>query len=273
MGEILDTLILSDVHLGSETSRAANALDLLESLRYRRLILLGDIFSDLNFRRLTGEHWKFLSCIRKLSNPKRKIEVVWVEGNHDHGLANLMSHLVGVPVYQRYVWEFSGLRHLAVHGHQFDRFISRNLLLSRIGEGIYGHVQKIDSRSKCVARFLDRMSTRWLRLSGKVAQGALSYARQGWCSRVFCGHTHEALALIQDGIEYYNTGCWVDTRATYAVVDESGARIQEYGGCSAQTILTQPAVQMPRSKAAARTQIALPLSAPSAISYKSLRCG
>jgi metallophosphoesterase superfamily enzyme len=82
---ILDTLIISDLHLGSELSRAGEALDLLQSLRYARLILLGDIFSDLNFRRLTGEHWKFLSCIRKLSNPKRKVEVVWVEGNHDQG--------------------------------------------------------------------------------------------------------------------------------------------------------------------------------------------
>src|SRR5512135_3735911 len=101
--EILDTVIISDTHLGSEMSRARDALDLLRSLKFMRLILLGDIFSDLNFSRLTRDHWKFLSYIRKLSNPKRKIEVVWVEGNHDHGLSDVMSHLVGVPVYQRYV--------------------------------------------------------------------------------------------------------------------------------------------------------------------------
>ena len=87
----VDTVIVSDIHLGSEMSRARDALDLLRSLDYKRLILLGDIFSDLNFSRLTRDHWKFLSCIRKLSNPKRKIEVVWVEGNHDHGLSNVMS--------------------------------------------------------------------------------------------------------------------------------------------------------------------------------------
>src|SRR5215813_12291329 len=91
-----DTLIISDVHLGSEISRAQSALKLLKAGNFRRLILLGDIFSDLNFRRLKKEHWEFLSCIRKLSNPRRRIEVVWVEGNHDHGLSNLMSHLVGI---------------------------------------------------------------------------------------------------------------------------------------------------------------------------------
>jgi metallophosphoesterase superfamily enzyme len=101
-GSTFDTLILSDVHLGSEMSRAEDALALLRSVRFKRLILLGDIFHDLNFRRLTKEHWHFLSHIRKLSNPKRKVEVVWVEGNHDTGLSDLMSHLVGVPVYPQF---------------------------------------------------------------------------------------------------------------------------------------------------------------------------
>ena len=47
-----DTLILSDVHLGSEVSHARQAVRMLEGQAFRRLILLGDIFSDLNFRRL-----------------------------------------------------------------------------------------------------------------------------------------------------------------------------------------------------------------------------
>ena len=101
---VYNTLILSDLHLGAETSHAREATSLLKERRFQRLILLGDIFADLNFARLTKEHWKFLSYIRKLSNPKRRIEVVWVEGNHDHGLANIMSHLVGVRVYHQYDW-------------------------------------------------------------------------------------------------------------------------------------------------------------------------
>ena len=87
-----NTLILSDLHLGAETSHAREAMRVLKQNRFHRLILLGDIFADLNFARLTKDHWKFLGYIRKLSNPKRNIEVVWVEGNHDHGLAIIMSH-------------------------------------------------------------------------------------------------------------------------------------------------------------------------------------
>jgi UDP-2,3-diacylglucosamine pyrophosphatase LpxH len=46
---VYDTLILSDLHLGSEISRAEQATRMLRENRFRRLILLGDIFSDLNF--------------------------------------------------------------------------------------------------------------------------------------------------------------------------------------------------------------------------------
>src|SRR5215475_1028555 len=134
MERAFDTLILSDVHLGSEISRARDALSLLKSTSFRRLILLGDIFNDLNFRRLRKHHWQFLSEIRKLSNPKRNVEIIWVEGNHDRGLSELMAQLVGVRVYEEYQWEFGGRRYMAVHGHQFDRFVVDNKLLSSILE-------------------------------------------------------------------------------------------------------------------------------------------
>jgi len=65
---VYNTLILSDLHLGAETSHAREATRALKESRFQRLILLGDIFADLNFARLSKEHWKFLGYIRKLSN-------------------------------------------------------------------------------------------------------------------------------------------------------------------------------------------------------------
>lgn len=223
-----DTLVLSDLHLGSEVSRAEDAVRMLKEQSFRRLILLGDIFSDLDFRRLTKEHWKFLSYIRKLSNPKRNIEVVWVEGNHDQGLTQVMSHLVGVEVYQEYVWEFNGQRHLAIHGHQFDRFVINNAVLSTLNSFLHLQMQRLDFKSKRFSRYVDRLGTRWLRLSSKVAAGAIAHAEFRQVQRVFCGHTHAALQRERDGIEYYNTGSWTDSRPTYVTVDAEGVRIHEF---------------------------------------------
>ena len=223
-----NTLILSDLHLGAETSRAREATRLLKEMRFERLILLGDIFADLNFARLTKEHWKFLGFIRKLSNPKRKIEVIWVEGNHDHGLTDVMSHLVGVRVYEHYEWRYRGLRHCAIHGHQFDGFQVNRIRLSRLGTSLYLLLQKLDFKSKPVTRFIDRLNTRWLRMSAKVAAGAIAYAKHREAGRIFCGHTHEAWHVRQDGIDYYNSGGWVDSRLTYLTVDEQGVQIHDY---------------------------------------------
>lgn len=225
---VYNTLILSDLHLGGETSHAREATQLLKETRFERLILLGDIFADLNFARLTKEHWKFLGYIRKLSNPKRNIEVVWVEGNHDHGLTNIMSHLVGVRVYQEYKWEYRGLRHIAIHGHQFDGFQVSRVRLSRLGTSLYLQLQKLDFKHKPIVRMIDRLNTRWLRMSKKVAAGALALARHRQAERIFCGHTHEALHVEQDGISYYNSGGWVDSRLTYLTIDETGVQIHEY---------------------------------------------
>jgi len=226
--QTLDTLILSDVHLGSETSRAREATALLSETSFRRLVLLGDIFSDLNFRRLTKDHWKFLSLIRKLSNPKRKVQVVWVEGNHDMGLSEVMSHLVGVPVYQRYVWDFQGKRHVAVHGHQFDFLCRNNGLVGRVAERMLYELQKLEGGRKPFSRLIDDLNTRFLRMETRVAEGALHYGRAGRADRIFCGHTHVATHQHRHGVDYYNSGSWVGNRPTYLAVDEEGVHIREY---------------------------------------------
>lgn len=227
-GNCFDTVIISDLHLGSEVSQAGAALAFLQSVRFKRLILLGDIFADLNFRRLTKEHWKFLGHIRKLSNPRHGIQVVWVEGNHDHGLTEVMSHLVGIPVYQEFAWNYGGKRHLAIHGHQFDSFAVTNAFLSKVGQFIFLQLQKIDSKNQRFARYLDRLNTRWLCLSAQVADGALSYAKSGKAERIFCGHTHAALARERDGVEYYNSGGWVDQQCTYIAIGPEGVAMHEY---------------------------------------------
>jgi UDP-2,3-diacylglucosamine pyrophosphatase LpxH len=225
---IYDTLILSDVHLGAEVSRARSATRMLKENSFRRLILLGDIFADLNFGRLKKEHWQFLGAIRKLSNPKRKVEVVWVEGNHDLGLTNVMSHLVGVRVFQEYAWRYSGVMHLAIHGHQFDGFAVNSVPLSNLGTRFYLLLQKLDLRGKPLARWIDRLNTRWLRMSAKVAAGAIAYARQRSAQRIFCGHTHDAMEIECDGVHYYNAGGWIDARLTYITIGDEGVRIHEY---------------------------------------------
>ena len=144
------------------------------------------------------------------------------------GLADIMSHLVGVRVYQQYAWDYAGLRHLAIHGHQFDRYVVNNVRLNYFWTLLFLRLQKLDLKGKPIARFIDRLNTRWLRMSEKVASGALFHAAQHNADRIFCGHTHVALQQEQNGHHYYNAGGWVDSVPTYITVDEDGVRIREF---------------------------------------------
>jgi UDP-2,3-diacylglucosamine pyrophosphatase LpxH len=139
-----------------------------------------------------------------------------------------MSHLVGVRVYQHYAWDYRGLRHTAIHGHQFDGFQVNSLRLSRLGTSLCLQLQKLDFKDKPIARMIDRLNTRWLRMSTKVSSGAIAFARHHEAQRIFCGHTHEATHVEKDGISYYNSGGWVDSRLTYLTIDETGVKIHEY---------------------------------------------
>lgn len=156
--EVVNTIIISDIHLGSEVARPKAVKEMLQRYDFKRLILLGDIFDDLNFTRLKKEHWNLLSYIRKLSNPDRNIKVIWVEGNHDEGLSEIMAHLIGIKVYKEYSWIFNSKKYLAIHGHQFDRFLNENIFISNAASYIYNKIQKYDRESKSISRFIKKRS-------------------------------------------------------------------------------------------------------------------
>src|SRR5260370_42236039 len=108
----------------------------------------------------------------------------------------------------------TGVQTCALPIYQFDRFMINNLLLSGIGVFIYTQAQRLHFCEQKLARFLDRMSTSWLRLSDVVSAGALNLARHRGAGGVFCGHTHEPTQRQDDGVQYYNTGYWTNPQAT-----------------------------------------------------------
>lgn len=226
----VETIILSDIHLGSDVARPSKARETLKKYNFKRLILLGDIFEDLNFNRLKKEHWGFLSYVRKLSNPNKQIEVIWVEGNHDEGLSKITSHFLGLKILKQYMWRCSNKTILAIHGHQFDRFLIENALLSKIASYFYLLIQRVGGKNQRIARWLKTSSKGWLRISQKIAVGASSYARRRKADAVICGHTHIAMEQYYQNkkVHYYNSGCWTDIPSSYITVSENGDIKIEY---------------------------------------------
>ncbi len=220
VSDVFDTLIVSDVHLGTGVSRADALLATLKRSTFNRLILLGDIFDDLNFAKLHPSHWSLLSHVQKLAAPRSGIEVVWVEGNHDRLLSKVIQTFLGIPIYKQYEWVHRGKKLLALHGHQFDTFITRYPYITGPADQLYRTIQRIEPRHYRLSRLLKHSSKTWLRISEQIAWGALSYAKKRDATQIFCGHTHYPMSQQSAGVTYYNTGCWTETPATFITVSD-----------------------------------------------------
>ena len=219
------TLIISDFHLGSRVSRSEKIIKFLKNFEFKKLILLGDIFESLNFERLRKSDWELLSLINEISQ-KRK--VIWIEGNHDKGLGAFFAMFAGAKVYKVYRWRYQKNKYIAIHGHQFDNFLVNNVFLSYLANNIYNFIQLIDFRDKRMSRFIKRKSKGWLRISRKVANRAILYAKIQGVKFIFCGHTHRTDEVKRGETHYYNCGCWTDTPASYITLDGEEIVIHKY---------------------------------------------
>ena len=108
---------------------------------------------------------------------------------------------------------------------QIGKLTIRNRVLSTLLATIHLGLQKFAFGKKRMIGFLERFDTAWLRLSSKVAAGAVAHGKSKCAGRVFCGHTHESRTLEQDGVEYYNTGSWTQDSATYVAIDHEAVRV------------------------------------------------
>jgi UDP-2,3-diacylglucosamine pyrophosphatase LpxH len=196
--EKIDTLILSDVHFGSELCNAELLFSVLSMFRFRRLILNGDIFDHLNLEfeektrhlrngkpprvkknRLKKNHLKVLSLISGLSKPENGCEVIWIEGNHDEGISHIFSSLIGATVYNEYMWEYGGKKCLAIHGDQFDEFYKDHFNLVEWATWAYQVIQSFGPKALSGFVSLSKERQQALRSGNQcIAEGAARYAEK-----------------------------------------------------------------------------------------------
>lgn len=212
-----DSVVISDIHLGSGVCQAKKVRDFLLSVEHgsiptKEIIINGDLFDSWDFRKLKGSHWKVLSQMRSLSKSKH---IVWINGNHD-GPAEIISHLIGVEFVEEYMFESGGKKILALHGDRFDNVITRFPMLTKFADNAYRMIQRID-KSFYLAKLAKNSSKTFMRCSEQIKQKAKAYAQRKGADAVLCGHTHLAVQ-DRDEVEYHNSGCWTEHQCHYIEV-------------------------------------------------------
>ncbi len=207
--DVFETVIISDIHLGSKVSCTDLLLDFLGSVRFKRLIINGDVFDSINMRRLNRYHWKVLSRLRRLTDQQNHQQVIWIRGNHD-GFSDLLTQLLGIDVYNEYYFNWMDKRVLVLHGDIFDDFTGKYSFLSDVADYFYRLSIYLDPVNMRFGRWLKRNSKTYIRNSTKVRERALAYAARKKADIIICGHTHHAEETEQDGRLYLNSGSWTD---------------------------------------------------------------
>ncbi|WP_159709690.1 metallophosphoesterase family protein [Geminicoccus flavidas] len=227
-GPELDSLLVSDLHLGLPNSRSAELLRLLDGLRFSRLILLGDILHAACVRRLSRDDWALVEAIRDLRERPGGPLVLPVAGNHDRACKDLVARLLGVPVAEQVAWDLAGRRFLAMHGDRFDRFVSRHLRAAAAVSALFACCHRL-SRHGHWPHALDQLHVRLSGLGRRMAEAALAHAHLHDADVIFCGHTHQPFQETRpDGTgakrrrTYVNTGAWTGACLTFGTVSLDG---------------------------------------------------
>jgi len=217
-----DAIIISDTHLGSsvcESKQLYNFLQLVY-IKTNRLIINGDFFDNLDFRRLKKTHWEILSLLRRMS---KYLEIVWIRGNHD-GDSEIISHLIGVDFKNEYTFMSGDKKILCLHGDKFDDFIYKYPQTSRLADLIYRTIQRFDK--KYLPLLIKSRSKIYLRCTENMINSSRKYALEKDINCVCLGHTHHAMIDKDHAVWYANSGCWTEKKCSYLEVNNGNIELK-----------------------------------------------
>ncbi|GGD97821.1 UDP-2,3-diacylglucosamine hydrolase [Aureimonas endophytica] len=219
------TLFLSDVHLGSKAAQADLLIDFLRVHEAETIYLVGDIFDGWRLKR--SWHWPQThnDVVQKLLRKARKgARIIYIPGNHDEVMRGFPGqHFGGIEVRVSDIHHTAdGRRFLVMHGDEFDVVVRNARLIAYLGDWAYDAAIAINSVFNRVRRALGFpywSFSSWAKLKVKNAvsfigafETALAEeARRQDCDGVICGHIHHAEIAERAGIQYVNTGDWVES--------------------------------------------------------------
>ena len=229
----IDTLYLSDVHLGSKGCNAKEVLKTLKNYNAKNLVLVGDFIDGWLLQRRMywpQSHNNVIQYVLKLS--KKGTKVIYITGNHDEFLRSYSGEQFGdIEIVDEYIegsiW--------TTHGDLYDGIVKLHWLGKLGGRGY--------ELSIMLDRWMKRMGFRvslskWLKSKVKEAvkfvtnfENALAKeALERGCDTVLCGHIHTPSdKFLENGVRYLNCGDWIENNSYIVKTLEGQFELRYYG--------------------------------------------
>ena len=229
------SVFISDVHLGSRDSRAAELLQFLASVEVEYLFLVGDIIDFWSLRRnfyWPQQHNEVVRAI--LGKAREGARVIYVPGNHDDDMREFCGSVFGnLEIRRKYVHSTADGRELLVmHGDEFDTVVKCSPWLAKLGSNVYDFLLGLNRHVNAVRRlfgmpywslasYLKHKAKTAVQYIASFEQAVAHAARKRGVDGVVCGHIHRAEISDIDGVQYCNDGDWVES-CTALVEDMNG---------------------------------------------------
>jgi UDP-2,3-diacylglucosamine pyrophosphatase LpxH len=222
----MKTLVMSDLHIGSKGCNTKAIINLLKTIEYDRLILVGDIIDGWLFQRykkFSAEHNK---VIRKLFKISKEKEIIWISGNHDEFLRKYTPMQLGNI---KIVDEFIEGGIWFCHGDKYDGIIKMHWLgmLGSIGYDaaiVIDRLLKKINKKTSLSKYLKDNVKAAVSFMVDYEQEMVRQAKKRNCHTVICGHIHTPVDRTIDNIRYINTGDWIENQS-YVIYELSNYEI------------------------------------------------
>jgi UDP-2,3-diacylglucosamine pyrophosphatase LpxH len=236
--EQYQTIFLSDLHLGSKSAQAELLLDFLKHNHAQKIYLVGDIVDGWQLKK--GWYWpqahndvvqKILRTVRKGSR------VIYIPGNHDEFARDYTGLTFGgIEVADESIHEtVNGRKYLIIHGDQFDIVVCNARWLALLGDWAYQLAIVANTWFNKIRKIYGVgywSLSAWAKMKVKNAVNFIgdfeitlaAEARRRGFDGVICGHIHHAIIRKIDGIDYINTGDFVESCT--AIVEHKDGRLE-----------------------------------------------
>ncbi len=219
------TLFLSDVHLGSPGCQAEMLLDFLEQNRADTIYLVGDIIDAWRLKRSwfwPKSHDDVVQAL--LTRAREGARIYYIPGNHDEALRGYLgTHFSGVEVVNTATHVTAdGRRFFITHGDQFDSIVVNARWLAHVGDRAYelarwltiwlNRIKKLwGGQYWSLANWAKQQVKQAVNFISEYERVLTSEARRKNFDGIVCGHIHSACIRKIDGLDYVNTGDWVES--------------------------------------------------------------
>ncbi len=220
------TVVISDVHLGSKWSSTKEATKFIKDNSCERLILCGDIIDGWAIMRGSKEKWKrkHTAFVKAVLDISINTEVIYIKGNHDDFLDRLVPmQFSNIKIVTDYILEGADMkRYFVLHGDIFDNVTTSARWLSKLGDVGYStllmfnrfynfiRIKRGLPDSSFASNIKQRVKTSVSQMSN-FEESLAELARAKRCQGVICGHIHRPEIKDIGGVEYLNSGDWIES--------------------------------------------------------------